>query len=88
MVGDLLRTEFAVNPASNVTVVIPDMSGVSTAELSDYAAHLSRVADVSAVSSTLGQFRGGRPGGSTVGSDRCRGRQRVPHRAEHRPAVF
>lgn len=59
MVGDLLRTEFAVNPASNVTVVIPDMSGVSTAELSNYAAHLSRVADVSAVSSPSGSFVAG-----------------------------
>ena len=33
-VGDLLRDEFAVNPASNVTVVIPDVSAVSSQELS------------------------------------------------------
>jgi RND superfamily putative drug exporter len=59
MVGDLVRTKFAVNPVSNVTVVIPDVSGVSTAELSDYAAQLSRVADVSAVSSPSGAFVAG-----------------------------
>ena len=32
-VGDLLRDEFAVNPMSNVTVVIPEMSADSSREL-------------------------------------------------------
>jgi RND superfamily putative drug exporter len=58
-VGDLLRDEFAVNPMSNVTVVIPEMSADSSRELGTYAAQLSRVADVSAVSSPSGTFVGG-----------------------------
>jgi RND superfamily putative drug exporter len=59
-VGDLLRTEFAVNPVSNVTVVMPDISADSNRELSAYAAQLSRVADVAAVSSPSGTFAEGR----------------------------
>ncbi|MDT5284267.1 MAG: putative drug exporter of the superfamily [Mycobacterium sp.] len=55
-VGDLLRDEFAVNPVSNVTVVIPDMHAGATQELSTYSAQLSRVADVAAVSSPSGTF--------------------------------
>ena len=58
-VGDLLRTEFAINPVTNVTVVIPDMSGVSPEVLSDYAADLSKVADVSGVSTPAGTFVAG-----------------------------
>ena len=58
-VGDLLRDEFAVNPMSNVTVVIPEMSADSSRELGTYAAQLSRVADVSAVSSPSGTFVSG-----------------------------
>jgi putative drug exporter of the RND superfamily len=58
-VGDLLRAEFAVNPASNVTVVIPEMSADSRRELGTYAAQLSRVADVAAVSSPSGTFVAG-----------------------------
>ena len=58
-VGDLLRDEFAVNPMSNVTVVIPEMSADSSRELWTFAAQLSRVADVSAVSSPSGTFVGG-----------------------------
>ncbi len=58
-VGDLLRTEFAVNPVTNVSVVIPDMSGVSPEALSGYAADLSRVADVSGVSTPAGTFVAG-----------------------------
>src|SRR5882757_356490 len=55
-VGDLLRDEFAVNPMSNVTVVIPEMSADSTRDLTGYVAQLSRVADVAAVSSPSGTF--------------------------------
>jgi RND superfamily putative drug exporter len=58
-VGDLLRDEFAVNPVSNVTVVIPEMSPDSSRELGTYAAQLSRVADVAAVSSPSGTFVAG-----------------------------
>jgi RND superfamily putative drug exporter len=55
-VGDLLRDEFAVNPVSNVTVVIPTMSAEATRDLGAYAARLSRVQDVAAISSPSGTF--------------------------------
>jgi RND superfamily putative drug exporter len=55
-VGDQLRDEFAVNPVSNVTIVIPTMSADATRDLTGYAAQLSRVADVAAVSSPSGTF--------------------------------
>jgi RND superfamily putative drug exporter len=58
-VGDLLRTQFAVNPLTNVSVLIPDMSNVSPEQLSDYAAQLSRVSDVSGVSTPTGTFVSG-----------------------------
>ena len=45
-VGDLLRDEFAVNPMSNVTVVILTMSAEATRDVGAYAAQLSRVPDV------------------------------------------
>ena len=55
-VGDLLRDEFAVNPMSNVTAVIPTMSAEATRDVGAYAAQLSRVPDVAAVSSPAGTF--------------------------------
>ena len=58
-VGDQLRTDFAGDPATNVTVVIPDVSGITPADLDDYAAQLSRVADVESVSSPAGTFVAG-----------------------------
>jgi putative drug exporter of the RND superfamily len=58
-VGDLLRHDFAVNPLSNVTVVIPELSANSGRELGTFAAQLSRVADVAAVSSPSGTFVAG-----------------------------
>ncbi|WP_457149394.1 MMPL family transporter [Mycobacterium sp. URHB0021] len=58
-VGDLTRTEFAVNPVSNVTVVIPKISAAGP-ELSAYAAQLSLVPDVATVSSPAGAFVDGR----------------------------
>ena len=58
-VGDLLRDDFTVNPVSNVTVVIPEMPVDATRDLSAYAAALSRVADVAAVSSPSGTFVNG-----------------------------
>jgi len=58
-VGDQLRTDFAGDPATNVTVVIPDVSGITPADLDDYAAQLSRVADVESVSSPAGAFVAG-----------------------------
>jgi RND superfamily putative drug exporter len=55
-VGDELRSEFAVDSSTNVTVVIPDAAGVAPPELDRYAAALSRVADVSSVSAPGGSF--------------------------------
>jgi RND superfamily putative drug exporter len=55
-VGDQLRTDFADNLATNVTVVIPDTAGVTPAELGRYAVQLSRVSDVSSVSAPGGTF--------------------------------
>ncbi|RDH76560.1 MMPL family transporter [Mycolicibacterium moriokaense] len=57
-VGDQLRTEFATNSATNVTVAIPD-AGDDAGALARYAAELSRVADVSAVWSPVGTFVAG-----------------------------
>ena len=58
-VGDLLRDEFSANPLSNVTVVIPEMSADASRELGSYAAQLSRIAGVAAVSSPSGTFVNG-----------------------------
>jgi putative drug exporter of the RND superfamily len=55
-VGDDLRSDFAVDSSTNITVVIPDAAGVAPTELDRYAAALSRVADVSSVSAPAGSF--------------------------------
>ncbi len=62
-VGDRLRTDFTVDSATNVTVVIPDATAVSPEDLSRYAAALSQVPDVSSVSSPAGTFINGAPAG-------------------------
>ncbi len=62
-VGDQLRNDFAVDSATNVTVAIPDANGVTPGDLGRYAAALSRVPDVSSVSSPGGTFVGGAPVG-------------------------
>ena len=62
-VGDQLRSDFAVDSATNVIVVIPDAAGVTLPELDRYAAELSRVPDVSSVSSPGGTFVTGAPVG-------------------------
>ena len=62
-VGDELRTGFAFNSFTNVVVVIPEMAGVTAAELARYAAQLSLVADVSSVSSPGGTFVSGQRSG-------------------------
>ena len=58
-VGDQVRTAFAVNSATNVTVVIPDLTTVTPDELGRYAAQLSKVPDVSSVSAPGGTFVAG-----------------------------
>jgi RND superfamily putative drug exporter len=62
-VGDELRNDIAVNPLANITVVMPDADGVSAADFSRYAAALSKVPDVSSVSSPSGTFVQGRLAG-------------------------
>ena len=58
-VGDQLRTDFADNLGTNVTIVIPDASDISTAEADRYATQLSQVNSVSSVSSPAGTFVAG-----------------------------
>src|SRR6202011_3976979 len=55
-IGDSLRTDFAVDAATDVVAVIPDMSGVTEEELTRYGANLSEVPDVSSVSTPNGTF--------------------------------
>jgi len=62
-VGDELRSDFAVDSARNVIVVIPDTAGITPTELDRYASALSQVPEVSSVSSSGGTFVGGRPAG-------------------------
>ncbi len=58
-VGDRLRTGFGHDSANVVPVVVPDARGLSPADLDRYAADLSRVSDVSAVTDPNGTFVGG-----------------------------
>ena len=58
-VGDELRNGFAHDSATAVPVVVPDARGLSPADLDKYAADLSRVPAVSAVSAPGGTFVGG-----------------------------
>ncbi|MCV7056098.1 MMPL family transporter [Mycolicibacterium gilvum] len=62
-VGDQLRTEFADNTDTGVAVVVPDSAGLSPADLSAYAAALSQVPDVPAVSAPTGTFVDGAQAG-------------------------
>ena len=55
-VGDQLRRDFVNNSDAAVTVVVPDTNGVSASDIDRYAADLSRVPDVSAVSAPTGTF--------------------------------
>jgi putative drug exporter of the RND superfamily len=58
-VGDRLRSGFAHDSATVVPIVVPDARGLSPADLEKYAADLSRVPDVSAVTAPTGTFVGG-----------------------------
>lgn len=55
-VNDRLRADFPGNGVPDITVVLPNAAGLTGAELDAYAAALSRVPDVSAVSSPDGTF--------------------------------
>jgi RND superfamily putative drug exporter len=62
-VGDQLRSHFVNDSATNVSIVLPDIDGVTDAEFARYSADLSRVPDVLAVSSPVGTFVAGAPAG-------------------------
>lgn len=68
-VGDELRGNFANDSETTVPIVVPDARGVSPTDLNGYAAALSRVPDVSAVTAPAGTFvrgdRVGPPAGAT-----------------------
>lgn len=59
-VGDQLRTDFASDFNTAVTVAVPDADGISPAEFDRYAADLSRIPDVSLVSAPGATFVEGR----------------------------
>ncbi len=72
-VGDQLRHDFADDSATAVPIVVPDVRGVRPGDLDRYAAALSRVADVSAVSAPTGTFVSGNrvgPPSAPAGLDR------------------
>ncbi|WP_396899730.1 MMPL family transporter [Mycolicibacterium sp.] len=55
-VGDRLRSEFGADPATSVTVVVPDATGLRPSDISRYAADVSRVPGITAVSAPTGSF--------------------------------
>lgn len=59
-VGDELRSDFAVDSSTAVTVVLPDVAGLPPAEIDRYASDLSRAADGASVSAPGGTFVDGR----------------------------
>ncbi|MBO0866148.1 MAG: MMPL family transporter, partial [Mycobacterium sp.] len=58
-VGDQLRSDFADDSATAVPVVVPDARGLAPSDFESYAADLSRVPDVSAVTAPTGTFVAG-----------------------------
>ncbi|WP_156656078.1 MMPL family transporter, partial [Mycobacterium sp. 852002-51971_SCH5477799-a] len=62
-VADMLDNDFANGLGTSVSVVVPDAHGLSPGELHRYAAELSRVPDVSAVTAPMGTFVGGNRAG-------------------------
>jgi len=58
-VGDQLRSNFVDNSETAVTIVIPDANQLAPQDIERYAADLSRVPDVSAVSVPTGTFVAG-----------------------------
>ncbi len=55
-VGDQLRNDFVDDSSTAVTVVIPDARGLTPVQIETYAAAMSRVPDVSSVSTPTGAF--------------------------------
>lgn len=60
-VGDQLRKGFPGNATPDISVVLPDAAELTLVDLDGYAAALSRVPDVSSVSSPRGTFVDGKP---------------------------
>jgi RND superfamily putative drug exporter len=58
-VGEQLRDDFASNSDTAVTIVLPDAEGLAPPDLERYAAELSRVQDVTAVTVPTGTFVAG-----------------------------
>lgn len=58
--GDELRNDFAVDSSTAVTVVLPDVTRLTPAQLDRYAGELSRAADGVSVSAPGGTFVDGR----------------------------
>lgn len=67
-VGDALRDGFANDSATAVPIVVPDARNLDPAALDGYAAALSRVPDVSAVTAPAGTFVNGQRVGPPAGA--------------------
>jgi putative drug exporter of the RND superfamily len=65
-VGNELRTSYADDSETSVSVVLPDANGLAPAAIESYAAQLSTVTDVSMVSAPTGTFVGGKKVGPPV----------------------
>ncbi|RUP03498.1 MAG: MMPL family transporter [Mycobacterium sp.] len=63
LANERIRAQFPSNSATRIKAVIPDTTGLSRPDLDSYAAALSRVPDVSSVSSPTGTFVAGEPKG-------------------------
>jgi putative drug exporter of the RND superfamily len=73
--GDQMRDDFVINSETAVTIVIPDTDDLTRSEIEQYATDLSRVPDVSAVSTPTATYVAGAavgrrsaPAGQTHGS--------------------
>lgn len=58
-VGDRIRGDFGASSATDVKIVVPEIAGAAKPALNRYAAQLSLVPDVSAVSAPTGTFVAG-----------------------------
>ncbi len=58
-VGDILRSDFAENSQTAITVVVPDAGGLDAAALDGYALAASTIPDVTAVSAPSATFADG-----------------------------
>ncbi|WP_297795649.1 MMPL family transporter [Mycobacterium sp.] len=67
-VGDRLRSDFADDSATSVPIVVADAAALNPGDFDKYAAELSRVPDVAAVSAPGGTFAGGNRVGPPAGA--------------------